>query len=136
MGMSMYEFVDGKIGASSVQGGEWWLHGVRGPPRSCLLLLSCGRPARSARRILGNTDCMPPAAAVPCVCVGGAAGWHLGPRPAIFRHTHLPHPPALCNAIYPSGPKGEGGLDDATGASGAAGGASYKQTSATVDLSE
>lgn len=34
------------------------------------------------------------------------------------------------------GPKGEGGLDDATGASGAAGGASYKQTSATVDLSE
>jgi quinol monooxygenase YgiN len=32
------------------------------------------------------------------------------------------------------GPKGEGGLDDATGASGAAGGASYKQTSSTVDL--
>eukprot|EP00798_Chlamydomonas_sp_ICE-L_P020313 gene20313-27069_t len=31
-------------------------------------------------------------------------------------------------------PKGEGGLDDATGASGAAGGASLKQTSATVDL--
>jgi hypothetical protein len=34
------------------------------------------------------------------------------------------------------GPRGEGGLDDATGATGAAGGASYKQTSATVDLSE
>ncbi len=34
------------------------------------------------------------------------------------------------------GPRGEGGLDDATGASGAAGGASYKQTSSTVDLSE
>ncbi|KAK9864744.1 hypothetical protein WJX84_005662 [Apatococcus fuscideae] len=32
------------------------------------------------------------------------------------------------------GPKGEGGLDDATGASGAAGGAGLKQTSATVDL--
>lgn len=35
-----------------------------------------------------------------------------------------------------AGPKGEGGLDDATGASGAAGGASMKQTSNTVDLSE
>lgn len=34
------------------------------------------------------------------------------------------------------GPKGEGGLDDATGASGAAGGASYKQTSGAVDLSK
>ena len=33
-----------------------------------------------------------------------------------------------------AGPKGEGGLDDATGASGAAGGAGLKQTSATVDL--
>uniref|UniRef100_A0A1D2A4Y7 ABM domain-containing protein n=2 Tax=Auxenochlorella protothecoides TaxID=3075 RepID=A0A1D2A4Y7_AUXPR len=32
------------------------------------------------------------------------------------------------------GPKGEGGLDDATGASGAAGGAGLKQTSATLDL--
>ena len=39
-------------------------------------------------------------------------------------------------AAVQGGPKGEGGLDDATGASGAAGGASYKQTSATVDLSE
>ena len=34
------------------------------------------------------------------------------------------------------GPKGEGGLDDATGASGAAGGASLKQSSSTVDLSK
>ena len=34
------------------------------------------------------------------------------------------------------GPRGEGGLDDATGASGAAGGASYKQTSGTVDLTK
>jgi len=33
------------------------------------------------------------------------------------------------------GPKGEGGLDDATGAGGA-GGASMKQTSASFDLSE
>eukprot|EP00882_Tetradesmus_deserticola_P007000 GHRQ01007372.1.p1 GENE.GHRQ01007372.1~~GHRQ01007372.1.p1 ORF type:complete len:242 (+),score=81.25 GHRQ01007372.1:210-935(+) len=33
-----------------------------------------------------------------------------------------------------SGPKGEGGLDDATGASGAAGGASYKQTSTAAQL--
>lgn len=33
------------------------------------------------------------------------------------------------------GPKGEGGLDDATGASGAAGGASMKQTSRSFDLS-
>lgn len=33
------------------------------------------------------------------------------------------------------GPKGEGGLDDATGASGAAGGASYKQTSRLTQLS-
>jgi quinol monooxygenase YgiN len=32
------------------------------------------------------------------------------------------------------GPKGEGGLDDATGASGAAGGASYKQTSRATQL--
>ena len=39
-------------------------------------------------------------------------------------------------ACTQGGPRGEGGLDDATGASGAAGGASYKQTSATVDLSE
>ncbi|GFH14707.1 uncharacterized protein HaLaN_10814 [Haematococcus lacustris] len=31
-------------------------------------------------------------------------------------------------------PRGEGGLDDATGASGAAGGASMKQTSASFDL--
>lgn len=35
-----------------------------------------------------------------------------------------------------AGPKGEGGLDDATGASGAAGGASMKQTSSAVDLSK
>ncbi len=35
-----------------------------------------------------------------------------------------------------AGPKGEGGLDDATGASGSSGGASMKQTSATVDLSK
>ena len=34
------------------------------------------------------------------------------------------------------GPRGEGGLDDATGATGAAGGASYKQTSGVVDLSK
>ncbi|KXZ52883.1 hypothetical protein GPECTOR_8g263 [Gonium pectorale] len=33
-------------------------------------------------------------------------------------------------------PKGEGGLDDATGASGAAGGASYKQTSRAFDLTK
>lgn len=32
------------------------------------------------------------------------------------------------------GPKGEGGLDDATGAAGTAGGAGYKQTSSAVDL--
>lgn len=32
------------------------------------------------------------------------------------------------------GPKGEGGLDDATGGSGMAGGAGLKQTSATLDL--
>ncbi|GIL47205.1 hypothetical protein Vafri_4077 [Volvox africanus] len=35
-----------------------------------------------------------------------------------------------------AGPKGEGGLDDATGASGAAGGASYKQTSGAFDLTK
>ncbi|EFJ50920.1 hypothetical protein VOLCADRAFT_103706 [Volvox carteri f. nagariensis] len=35
-----------------------------------------------------------------------------------------------------AGPKGEGGLDDATGASGAAGGASYKQTSRAFDLTK
>jgi hypothetical protein len=39
--------------------------------------------------------------------------------------------PSLCP---PAGPKGEGGLDDATGASGAAGGASYKQTSRATQL--
>lgn len=42
----------------------------------------------------------------------------------------------LGNACVQHGPKGEGGLDDATGASGAAGGASYKQSSATVDLTQ
>jgi len=39
-------------------------------------------------------------------------------------------------ACTSEGPKGEGGLDDATGASGAAGGASMKQTSASFDLSK
>ena len=39
------------------------------------------------------------------------------------------------SARWPAGPKGEGGLDDATGAGGA-GGASMKQTSSTVDLSK
>ena len=39
------------------------------------------------------------------------------------------------SACWPAGPKGEGGLDDATGAGGA-GGASMKQTSSTVDLSK
>ena len=34
--------------------------------------------------------------------------------------------------FLPSGPKGEGGLDDATGQGGSGGGASYKQTSKTV----
>lgn len=41
----------------------------------------------------------------------------------------LPHTPT-------AGPKGEGGLEDATGASGAAGGASYKQTSRATQLSK
>lgn len=45
----------------------------------------------------------------------------------------LPTPP---RTHVPPGPKGEGGLDDATGASGAAGGASYKQTSRATQLSE
>lgn len=40
----------------------------------------------------------------------------------------------LGNVAVQGGPKGEGGLDDATGASGSSGGASMKQTSATVDL--
>ncbi|KAG2439177.1 hypothetical protein HXX76_004543 [Chlamydomonas incerta] len=39
-------------------------------------------------------------------------------------------------ASIQEGPKGEGGLDDATGASGAAGGASYKQTSRAFDLTK
>ncbi|PNH06612.1 hypothetical protein TSOC_006996 [Tetrabaena socialis] len=39
-------------------------------------------------------------------------------------------------ACMQEGPKGEGGLDDATGASGAAGGASYKQTSRAFDLTK
>jgi hypothetical protein len=42
----------------------------------------------------------------------------------------------LLSCVAWSGPKGEGGLDDATGASGAAGGASYKQTSKAAQLSE
>lgn len=42
----------------------------------------------------------------------------------------------LGNVCVQGGPKGEGGLDDATGASGAAGGAGLKQTSGTVDLSK
>ena len=37
-------------------------------------------------------------------------------------------------ACAQGGPKGEGGLDDATGGSGMAGGAGLKQTSATLDL--
>jgi hypothetical protein len=41
---------------------------------------------------------------------------------------------ALGPASMQGGPKGEGGLDDATGASGAAGGASMKQTSRSFDL--
>jgi hypothetical protein len=34
------------------------------------------------------------------------------------------------------GPKGEGGLDDATGAGGSGGGASMKQSSGAVDLGQ
>lgn len=41
---------------------------------------------------------------------------------------------ALSNACQQGGPKGEGGLDDATGGSGMAGGAGLKQTSGTVEL--
>eukprot|EP00891_Asterochloris_glomerata_P004779 jgi/Astpho2/4779/Aster-00323 len=41
----------------------------------------------------------------------------------------------LGHACVHGGPKGEGGLDDATGAGGA-GGASMKQTSSTVDLTK
>lgn len=40
----------------------------------------------------------------------------------------------LGNVCVQGGPKGEGGLDDATGASGSSGGASMKQTSSAVDL--
>lgn len=40
----------------------------------------------------------------------------------------------LSNIMMQGGPKGEGGLDDATGAGGSGGGASLKQSSATVDL--
>jgi len=39
-------------------------------------------------------------------------------------------------ASVQGGPRGEGGLDDATGASGTAGGAGYKQTSGVVDLTK
>ena len=49
---------------------------------------------------------------------------------ALFEMTNGKLGPAAVQA----GPKGEGGLDDATGASGAAGGAGYKQTSGAVDL--
>jgi hypothetical protein len=35
-----------------------------------------------------------------------------------------------------AGPKGEGGLDDATGAGGSGGGASMKQSSGAVDLGQ
>ena len=40
----------------------------------------------------------------------------------------------LSSACAQGGPKGEGGLDDATGGSGMAGGASLKQSSATLDM--
>ena len=40
----------------------------------------------------------------------------------------------LTSYNHVQGPKGEGGLDDATGATGSAGGASMKQTSSVVDL--
>lgn len=36
----------------------------------------------------------------------------------------------LCDNLF-AGPKGEGGLDDATGQGGSGGGASYKQTALT-----
>jgi hypothetical protein len=52
---------------------------------------------------------------------------------AVAQPPQLPEPTAAQRC---AGPKGEGGLDDATGASGAAGGASYKQTSNVIDLSE
>lgn len=38
----------------------------------------------------------------------------------------------MCSCYAPAGPKGEGGLDDATGQGGSGGGASYKQTSQSV----
>jgi len=40
----------------------------------------------------------------------------------------------LSSAMVDCGPKGEGGLDDATGANKFGGGASYQQTSSAVDL--
>lgn len=40
----------------------------------------------------------------------------------------------LGSACVQGGPKGEGGLDDATGASGMASGANYQQTSRVVNL--
>eukprot|EP00208_Stichococcus_sp_RCC1054_P002496 CAMPEP_0206144636 /NCGR_PEP_ID=MMETSP1473-20131121/24676_1 /ASSEMBLY_ACC=CAM_ASM_001109 /TAXON_ID=1461547 /ORGANISM="Stichococcus sp, Strain RCC1054" /LENGTH=222 /DNA_ID=CAMNT_0053540501 /DNA_START=197 /DNA_END=865 /DNA_ORIENTATION=+ len=44
----------------------------------------------------------------------------------------------ISNIMMQGGPKGEGGLDDATGGSGggSGGGASFKQTSSVVDLGE
>ena len=58
-------------------------------------------------------------------------------RPTRARALPPPRPPPhLHPARVQGGPKGEGGLDDATGSNKYGGGASMKQTSAAVDLSE
>jgi len=76
----------------------------------------------------------PHASCKPVCCV---VVWH---RPTKPQEQQIPQPSVCdvcwCLCAVAAGPKGEGGLDDATGASGAAGGASYKQTSRATQLSK
>ena len=93
IGIALYEWKDGQIGAASIQGGK--------------LLLS---PRDDS---LSSID------------------WQ-----ACIVHASAVHALAACiGKTKCAGPKGEGGLDDATGAGGT-GASRMTQTSATVDLGE
>lgn len=112
--MALYEYRNGQIGPLSVQVGE-------GPGLGC-----CGGGSSWQLAAVGTAS-------------GVASLWRGDEAQAISKQqmcralTHV----RLCVLLScRAGPKGEGGLDDATGASGAAGGASYKQTSRATQLCE
>ena len=118
MGMVLYEYTNGKIGPASME--------VSARLHACTVVL-----ARSL------------AAAFCCCCAGVRRCGVRRDAPHSCRllphHTRAPTPNsrgvrALCIPPPQGGVKGEGGLDDATGTNRFGGGASMKQTSATVDL--